>query len=182
MTPRSRILVTALVAAGALALAFGPTLAQGWGGGPGWGMGQGQGQGQGRGMGMGQGRGMNNPDAPWRVRFDSLDENHDGFVSRDELRSNASGVFDAMDGNGDDQLTLEEYKSVRMGAQRGLNPDRQAMMQSRKVARFAPMDTNRDGKVSRAEFLTAHGEAMFTQLDGDRDGRVSPVEFRRRGW
>jgi len=47
---------------------------------------------------------------------------------------------------------------------------------------LARVDSDGDGKVSRAEFLTAHGEAMFTQLDGDRDGRVSPVEFRRRGW
>lgn len=176
MTPRHRILTLALLTAGALAVALGPTLAQGWGGGPGWGMGQG------RGMGMGQGRGMNNPDAPWRVRFASLDENHDGFISRDELRSNASGVFDAMDGDGDGQLTLAEYKSVRMGAQRGLNPARESMMQSRKVARFAPMDTNRDGKVSRAEFLTAHGEAMFARMDRDGDGRVTPLEFRRHGW
>jgi hypothetical protein len=94
----------------------------------------------------------------------------------------AEGVFAAMDANSDARLTLEEFKAVRMGPQRGLNPQREAMMQQRKVARFAPMDTNRDGFVDRAEFLAAHGERMFTAMDRDGDGRVTPLEFRRHGW
>jgi len=170
MTRRTAKLATALLAALLIAPMAGDAFAQGWGGGPG------------PGMGMGMGRGMGNPDAPWRGRFASLDTNRDGFIGRDELRTQAEAVFAVMDADGDGRLTLQEYKSVRMGPQRGFNPARQAMMQSRKVARFAPMDTDHDGRVSRAEFLAAHGDAMFARMDRDGDGRVSPLEFRRHGW
>mgnify|MGYP001765219987 CR=1 FL=1 len=172
MTRRTALLATALVAATTLGLALGPTHAQGWGPGMGPGMGQ----------GMGGGMGGGNPDAPWRQRFSTLDENADGVIDRNEFLTQAEGVFAAMDADTDGQLTLEEYKAVRMGPQRGLNPAREAMMQQRKVERFAPMDTNRDGRVGRDEFLAAHGGQMFKAMDGDGDGRITPQEFRRHGW
>lgn len=59
------------------------------------------------------------------------------------------------------------------------------------AAVFAMLDTNKDGFVSRDEFLTAHRpgrnadtdqvktrrEAIFARLDTDHDGKLSPQEF-----
>lgn len=49
-------------------------------------------------------------------------------------------------------------------------------MQDRKKARFTEMDTDKSGKVSKAEFLTA-GKARFDAAVTDKDGRVTPWEF-----
>ncbi len=38
------------------------------------------------------------------------------------------------------------------------------------------MDTNQDGRISRAEYL-AGAKQMFMSLDGDQDGRVTAVEM-----
>ena len=40
---------------------------------------------------------------------------------------------------------------------------------------MAMMDSDKDGKVSRAE-CAAHHDAMFTKADTDKDGFVTPVE------
>ena len=49
---------------------------------------------------------------------------------------------------------------------------------------FSQMDTNKDGKVSRDEFMTAHMEGArklreprFNQLDANRDGIITKDEF-----
>lgn len=43
---------------------------------------------------------------------------------------------------------------------------------------FAAADTNGDGVVTRAEFLS-HRDASFTKLDRNKDGVVSPADFPR---
>ena len=86
-----------------------------------------------------------------------------------------------MDADSSGSLTKDEYMSVRMGSQRGYNQARMDAMQQQKANRFAPMDTNRDGTVSEAEFLADH-DAMFAKMDRNGDGRVVPAEFRGHRW
>jgi hypothetical protein len=71
--------------------------------------------------------------------------------------------------------------AVRMGPQRGFNPDRQAAMQRRKEARFSEMDADSDGNLSKAEFLDA-AQAHHAGADSDGDGNVTPWEHRRQNW
>jgi hypothetical protein len=80
-------------------------------------------------------------------------------------------VFAAMDGDDDGDLTEDEYMSLRMGPGRGFNEARQKAMQERKKIRFAEMDHDKSGKVSKAEFMAA-GKARFEAADTDKDGRV----------
>lgn len=107
----------------------------------------------------------------------AIDTNDDGMISDDEAAAQVELVFAAMDGDDDGELTEDEYMSVRMGPGRGFNQARQKVMQERKKTRFAEMDHDKNGKVSKAEFMAA-GKTRFEAADTDKDGRVTPWEFR----
>lgn len=129
----------------------------------------------GQGAGAGQGGQM------MLQRFGAIDGNNDGIVSDDEAAAQVENVFAAMDADDDGELTMDEYMSVRMGPGAGLNAERQKLMQERKKARFGEMDSDKSGKVSKAEFI-AGGKARFQAADTDKDGKVSPWEFRAQHW
>lgn len=160
MTRMFKLLGTSALALGLLAA---PTFAQdsesGW-----------------RGWGWRQG-----PGPRMMERMGAIDTNDDGVISDDEAADQVEAVFTAMDADDDDELTEEEYMAVRMGPQRGFNEARQKARQERKKARFAEMDTDKSGKVSKAEFIAA-GKARFEAADTDKDGKVTPWEFRARRW
>ncbi|MCB1427632.1 MAG: hypothetical protein KDJ66_00720, partial [Nitratireductor sp.] len=61
--------------------------------------------------------------------------------------------------------------------QEGRNEERMKQRQEEKRARFAPMDADKDGKVSKAEFMAA-GKSRYEDADTDKDGEVTPWEFR----
>lgn len=129
--------------------------------------------------GRGQGQGMMN--GGFMSRLAQIDSNDDGVISDDEAAAQVESVFLAMDADDDGELTEEEYMTLRMGPGQGLNAERQKQMQERKRARFAPMDADKNGKVSKAEFIAA-GKARFEAADTDGDGKVSPWEFRAQHW
>jgi hypothetical protein len=156
-----------------------------WMNGPGAGYGNGPAMGWYQGYGPGQGGGMmqgwRDPNTPGRGRFVMLDANDDGLISPEEAASHADMVFTAMDADDDSLITLDEYMAIRMGPQTGSNPDRQAAMKSRKVARFEPMDSDKDGSVSKEEFIAA-SKTHFDGSDLDKDGKVTPWEIRSTNW
>lgn len=167
--PATILVAVALTIFGAAAMAQQPTPA-----GPGGRPGMGAGPGMGMGPGMGAGR---------MIAMRDLDK--DGFVTRAEHRSWAAQVFAAMDANGDRKLSRVEYMSVRMGARgyrQGMgwrHAEMQKRMQARKLARFAAMDPDGDGIVTRARFM-AQADRNFAALDANRDGKVGIGEFQ--GW
>jgi len=79
-----------------------------------------------------------------------MDANEDGTATAEESASQADMIFTSMDADDDGSLTLDEFMSVRMGPQDGLEADRQVAMQARKAARFDPMDSDANGAVSKA--------------------------------
>jgi hypothetical protein len=54
-------------------------------------------------------------------------------------------------------------------------------MQANKEARFGEMDADKNGSVTKAEFLAA-AQAHFKAADQDGDGQVNPWEYRRGRW
>lgn len=130
-------------------------------------------QGMGGGMGGGMGMGAGNPNAPFMQRFKAVDENGDGFVSKEEMVANATNVFLAMDADQSGDITMEEYMFVKMNPDGGKNP----AMQQRKADRFPVMDTDKNGRVSQAEFV-ARAEGDFPAADANGDGKLEPMEFR----
>ena len=102
-------------------------------------------------------------------RFAQLDRNHNGVVNRGEWRGETLS-FDAVDLNGDNRITLDEYvnrPSDGYGYNSGAGMDR---MQ----ARFAQMDRNRDGVVARGEWGDS---TVFRTVDRNNDGVVTLREY-----
>lgn len=129
---------------------------------------------QGPGMGWGRGPGM---------MLSMQDTDGDGYISKDEHAAWAANVFKTMDSNNDGRLTRSEYMAVHMGPgpQAGSSQSRMSQMRAsadaRKAEHFAKMDTDKDGVVSRDQFL-ANGQADFAAMDTNGDGKVSMAEFR----
>lgn len=111
-------------------------------------------------------------------RFARIDSDADGAVSRAEAAKFArlGKQFDKLDGNHDEQISTEEYRSfvkARRGAQR---EDARARMRQR----WKQTDLDGDGLVSRAE--AEQGLPMlakrFEIIDHDQDGQISRQELR----
>lgn len=134
-------------------------------------------KGYGQGMKDGMRRGMRQGQQGFMRRFAIIDANDDGRISDDEAAAQRESVFLAMDGNDDGELTETEYMEVRMGTGEGRNEARRAARQEQKRKRFAPMDVDKSGKISKSEWMQA-GKQRFSNADSDKDGIVTPWEFR----
>jgi Ca2+-binding EF-hand superfamily protein len=99
------------------------------------------------------------------IRFAGMDTNHDGVITQREWRGSPQ-AFQQQDWNGDGILSGDE---VRPGATR---PDQQSRGRE---GRRAAMDTNDDGRISRAVW---RGTAeRFAALDDNRDGVLTVEEL-----
>ena len=97
-------------------------------------------------------------------RLKAADTNADGLISRSEAAAlpRLAERFDEIDANKDGQVSFEELRAAR-GHRHG--------------GHFKRMDTDNDGKVSRAEALSA-AEAAFNRADANGDGFVTQEEMR----
>ena len=88
---------------------------------------------------------------PAQIRFQAMDRNNDGVITREEWQGNARS-FAVQDWNGDGRLSGEE---VRIGAQRNTNweeadhnPNRFERNLSWTAAAFTNLDHNRDSRMT----------------------------------
>jgi Ca2+-binding EF-hand superfamily protein len=99
------------------------------------------------------------------------DTNKDGFVDRKEWAAGQEARFKLLDTNGDGKLTKDE-----LFVGNGTPPsDRQIRSQA---TYFGLLDTDKDGIVSKAEFL-AQADRNFARCDLDKDGRITTAECRQ---
>lgn len=116
--------------------------------------------------------------------FKRYDVNNDGVISLEEVQNKNSGnkkskiltFFESLDTNNDKLLTLAEFK------------ERKALMalkvKERKAKRFAEIDTNKDGFLTKEEFDTYHKQRQidrFNSVDTDGNGCLSAEEFLKMG-
>ena len=96
-----------------------------------------------------------------------LDTDGDQAVSRAELQAGATARFAAIDANRDGQATVEEIRAYR--------EQQRAERQARRLAR---LDTDKDGRISEAEFVARRLEQM-ERLDRNGDGVLDASDRRR---
>ncbi|HNS96058.1 MAG TPA: EF-hand domain-containing protein [Polyangiaceae bacterium] len=120
-------------------------------------------EGNGR-AGFGHGMG---PRMRGRDRFGQLDTNGDDKVTKAEAEAGHALRFQQMDKNQDGVIDADEMKAYREAKMPGFG---------RHTGRWTRMDTDGDGKVTKAEFDRWHTE-MFQRWDENGDGEVSLEEF-----
>ncbi|SBV51972.1 hypothetical protein XBLMG947_2762 [Xanthomonas bromi] len=101
------------------------------------------------------------------TQFDTLDTNKDGKLSRDERPHHRGG------GRGEWMARLDTNKDGRINRE-------EAKADPKFAARFDQMDVNKDGFVDgadRALRMQQHRDAWFAKADTDKDGKLSKAEF-----
>lgn len=100
-------------------------------------------------------------------KFQRLDKNHDGVISRDEFPGKDK-AFARLDRNNDGVISLDELKAARAEHHKGGH--------ARLGKKLKTMDTNGDGKISRDEWRGK--PEKFQELDTNGDGFLTPDELR----
>jgi hypothetical protein len=114
-------------------------------------------------------------DDRFMVRLDVVDHDKDGVVSPEEAASNVERRFYEMDIDSDNAVRFEEYRAFHAGSQTALgceSPSQKAI-----ESRFKEEDKNNDGRLTKAEAMTA-GKNLFEKSDINGDGKVDSFEFR----
>ncbi|HVY99814.1 MAG TPA: EF-hand domain-containing protein [Dongiaceae bacterium] len=91
-----------------------------------------------------------------------VDTDHDGKISKVEFDAESATLFKRLDKNSDGKIAADEVPARHWGA-RG--------------PQFGMMDTDKDGKVTKAEF-TAAEDRMFQKLDANGDGVITRDEMQ----
>lgn len=102
-----------------------------------------------------------------RGRFEGMDRNDDGRISRDEFPGNDE-AFSRLDRDGDGVISGGE---VREGLARRHRREHAEQ-------RFQKIDRDGDGRLSRDEFRGS--EERFRALDRNNDGFLTPDELKSR--
>ncbi|MEM7766423.1 MAG: hypothetical protein AAF253_02925 [Pseudomonadota bacterium] len=102
------------------------------------------------------------------ARFDALDGNGDGEITRAEVDAKRMADFARADTNADGVLSIEESQAWK-DAKRA---ERQAV---RAQAQFTRADVNGDGVIGPDEF-GSRNEKMFDRVDANEDGIITTEE------
>lgn len=103
------------------------------------------------------------PTASKPSRFDEIDTNHDGFLSRDEFIAGEKKRFDELDSNHDGKLDAKEIANSPPLMERNLRTAERMMKQ---------WDTNNDGIVTADEFRKS-AEDRFAKQDKEGTGKIA---------
>ena len=103
------------------------------------------------------------PATPKPSRFDQIDTNHDGFITRDEFMASEEKRFDEFDSNHDKKIDAKEIASSPPLMERNLRTAERMVKQ---------WDTNDDGVVTADEYRQS-AEKRFAQQDKEGTGKIA---------
>ena len=106
------------------------------------------------------------------MRFDT---NKDGFVDKAEWQVAQDARFLQRDADKDGKLSADEMARRPAGANGVLPADAQ---NTRRSPFFRRLDTDRDGFVSKAEYM-ADADRRFGRCDTNKDSRINSEECRQ---
>jgi EF-hand domain pair/EF hand len=106
-----------------------------------------------------------NPNAAMLGRLDGADTNRDGAISKPELIAFRSSNFVRLDRDGNGVLTRTDIPAFVSRINPSLNFN----------SLMTQFDANRDGKVSREEFVNGP-TAIFDAADANHDGLLTNAE------
>ena len=123
----------------------------------------------------------------------TLDADKDGAIDRGEAAASPrlAAQFDSLDRNGDGKLDDSERPQRKHGGHGNpfaeLDTDKDGRISKAEAAakpgfaeRFAQMDANKDGffdRADREQAMKQRRDAWFTAADSNRDGSLSKAEF-----
>ena len=107
---------------------------------------------------------------PAKAIIQAMDMNGDGQVSWQENQQYFAGLFTRLDVHHDGTVSEEEFKAINN------DPLFKAMPLKKLQVSFAMFDRNDDHRLSRDEFEHM-GDRIFTLLDRNMDGVISESDF-----
>ncbi len=106
------------------------------------------------------------------ARFDSIDTNKDGKLSKSEIEADRATRFAEADADKDGKLSSAELKAHHAAHAGERAEKRMAKMLNH-------MDKDGDGALTLAEMSgNKRGEKMFSRIDTDADGALSKAELQ----
>jgi Ca2+-binding EF-hand superfamily protein len=106
--------------------------------------------------------------------FDTIDADKDGKLTEAEIEAHRAAEFTAADTNADGMLNAEELTAQHMARMSQMAADHTTQMIER-------TDDNGDGNLSAEEMTQTVQERRFAQLDQDEDGAISKAEAEDAG-
>jgi Ca2+-binding EF-hand superfamily protein len=101
-------------------------------------------------------------------RMEALDTNGDGDISREEVDAVRAERFAATDTDGDGLISAEEFSAAAEAREVQQRAERHAAI-------FEHLDTDGDGTLSNGE-LSPQIDHMFSMVDSDEDGVITLAE------